>query len=142
MISVNQTTFILTQLKEIFSSLNIELSVKLHPEQNSCKLLNYCKKNNIKTLGGYLKEMDMSDTIFIFENVTSTSFYDLYLSEKPLIILHNPLIKFIYKAYLKIKKRAAIYNLKYSGDQFYINKSELKKKIQNLTTNYHDKQNK
>ena len=73
MISVNQTTFILTQLKEIFSSLNIELSVKLHPEQNSCKLLNYCKKNNIKTLGGYLKEMDMSDTIFIFENVTSTS---------------------------------------------------------------------
>lgn len=139
MISVNQTTFILTQLKEIFSSLNIELSVKLHPEQNSYKLISYCKKNNIKTIGGYLKEMDMSDTIFIFENVTSTSFYDLYLSEKPLIILHNPLIKFIYKAYLKIKKRATIYNLKYSGDQFYINKSKLKKKIQKLTTNYHEK---
>ena len=139
MISVNQTTFILNQLKEIFSSLNIELSVKLHPEQNSSRLISYCKKNNIKTIGGYLKEIDMSDTVFIFENVTSTSFYDLYLSEKPLIILHNPLIKFIYKAYLKIKKRATIYNLKYSGDKFYINKSKLKKKIQKLTTNYHGK---
>ena len=41
------------------------------------------------------------------------SFYDLYLSEKPLIILHNPLIKFIYKdiAYLKIKKNIYFYKL-------------------------------
>ena len=139
MISVNQTIFLISQIKDIFISQNIEFILKLHPEENSKKLISYCKKNSIKIVDGNLENMDLSDTIFLFENITTTSFYNLFFLNCPIIILHNPLRKFIYKAYLKIKRRATIYNLRLIRDKFYINKSELTKKIKKLQTNSYEK---
>ena len=122
----------LSRLFDIFKSLNLNLSIKLHPNTSKYNL------DKIKLITNYeiyledLNNFNYEKNILIFDNPQSSSFRDACITNCKILLFNMPRINFFDHVLDDINKRCEIIDVVDKDDTFVIDRNKISESIKNI----------